>query len=257
LSNSDPTSEQGPAEATGVNSENPQQSGERRLVLAVDSALGACSAAVIDAEGGDVLAMESVEMDRGHAEALVPMVGRVMQEAGIGFEDLDRVVTTIGPGSFTGLRVGIAAARGFGLAADKPVVGISTLDALTAPYISDSETVPIVAAIDARHDNVYLQMIGAGGRQLVAPRLTSLGEALRSVAIGLVRVIGSGANILVNQWPVPDVPAPLLVDARAAPDIVWVARLGAKADPARAQPRPLYLRAPDARPQDAHRLQRR
>jgi tRNA threonylcarbamoyladenosine biosynthesis protein TsaB len=212
---------------------------------------------VIDAESGDVLAVESVAMDRGHAEALVPMVGRVMREAGLGFEDLDRVVTTVGPGSFTGLRVGIAAARGFALAADKPVVGVSTLDALAAPYISDSETVPIVAAIDANHGNLYLQMIGAGGRLLVAPRIASLAEALRAVAIGLVRVIGSGANLLVNQWPSPDVPAPLLVDARTAPDIVWVARLGAKTDPARAQPRPLYLRVPDARPQEAHRLPRR
>lgn len=226
-------------------------------MLAVDSALGACSAALFDAEHGEVIAFESVDMDRGHAEALVPMVGRVMQMAGVEFEELDRIVTTVGPGSFTGLRVGISAARGFGLASGKPVVGVSTLDALAAPYVTESETVPIVAAIDARHGNFYLQMIGAGGRLLVAPRIASLAEALRSVAIGLVRVIGSGAHLLVNQWPAPEVPVPLLVDSRAAPDIVWVARLGAKADPARAVPRPLYLRTPDARPQDSHRLPRR
>jgi tRNA threonylcarbamoyladenosine biosynthesis protein TsaB len=92
---------------------------------------------------------------------------------------------------------------------------------------------------------------------LVAPRVASLSDAVRAVAIGLVRIIGSGAHLLANQWPVPDVPMPLLVDARPAPDIEWVARLGAKIAPEKAIARPLYLRAPDARPQDAHRLQRR
>jgi tRNA threonylcarbamoyladenosine biosynthesis protein TsaB len=179
-----------------------------------------------------------------------------MEKSRLDFEDLDRIVTTVGPGSFTGLRVGISAARGIGLACDKPVVGVSTLDALTAPFISETETVPIVAAIDARHGNFYLQMIGAGGRKLISPRVMSLPDVLRSIAIGLVRIIGSGADLIAAQWPTPDIPAPLLVDSRAAPDIRWVARLGANADPAGSPPKPLYLRAPDARPQDAHRLPR-
>jgi tRNA threonylcarbamoyladenosine biosynthesis protein TsaB len=195
-------------------------------------------------------------MSRGHAEVLIPLVERVMHDARLGFDALDRIVTTIGPGSFTGLRVGISAARGFALAAGKPAVGVSTLDALAAPYVAELETVPVVAAIDAKHGNLYLQMIGAGGRVLVAPRVASLSDAIRSVAIGLVRIIGSGAELLAYQWPV-EVPPPVLVDPRVAPDIEWVARLGAKFVPEKAVPRPLYLRAPDARPQDAHRLQRR
>jgi tRNA threonylcarbamoyladenosine biosynthesis protein TsaB len=226
-------------------------------VLAIDTALGACAAAVFDATLGHSLAVQSYVMSRGHAEVLIPLVERVMHDGHVNFDRLDRIVTTIGPGSFTGLRVGISAARGFGLAAGRPVVGVSTLDALVAPYVNDVETVPIVAAIDAKHGNLYMQMVGAGGRVLVAPRLASLGEAVRAVAIGLVRIIGSGAELLANQWPAPDIPSPLLVDARPAPDIEWVARLGAKAIPEKALPRPLYLRAPDARPQDAHRLQRR
>ncbi|HEY7458412.1 MAG TPA: tRNA (adenosine(37)-N6)-threonylcarbamoyltransferase complex dimerization subunit type 1 TsaB [Xanthobacteraceae bacterium] len=226
-------------------------------MLAIDTALGACAAAVFDATLGHSLAVQSYVMSRGHAEVLIPLVERVMHDGHVNFDRLDRIVTTIGPGSFTGLRVGISAARGFGLAAGRPVVGVSTLDALVAPYVNDVETVPIVAAIDAKHGNLYMQMVGAGGRVLVAPRLASLGEAVRAVAIGLVRIIGSGAELLANQWPAPDIPSPLLVDARPAPDIEWVARLGAKAIPEKALPRPLYLRAPDARPQDAHRLQRR
>ena len=102
-------------------------------VLAIDTALAACSAAVLDTEHGGIVAAESLPMARGHAEALMPLVARVMDQAGMAFSDLDRVVVTTGPGSFTGLRVGIAAARGIALAVDKPAVGLSTLFAYAAP----------------------------------------------------------------------------------------------------------------------------
>jgi tRNA threonylcarbamoyladenosine biosynthesis protein TsaB len=92
-------------------------------VLAIDTALAACSAAVLDTEYGGILASESVPMVRGHAEALLPMLKRVMDKAELKFPDIDRIAVTTGPGSFTGLRVGIAAARGLALAAAKPAVG--------------------------------------------------------------------------------------------------------------------------------------
>ena len=225
-------------------------------VLAIDTALGACSAVLFDTVTNQPLAIQSVEMNRGHAEALIPLVERVMKAADAKFDAIDRIATTVGPGSFTGLRVGIAAARGFALACQKPAVGVTTLDALSAPYVTEKEAVPVVAAIDALHDNFYLHMVGAGGRMLVAPRIASLHEAIRAVALGLVRIVGSGATMLASHWPLQEVPAPLLVDPRPAPDVTWVARLGAAADPERALPRPLYLRPPDARPQDAHRLPR-
>ena len=98
------------------------------------------------------------------------------------FRDLDRVVVTTGPGSFTGLRVGIAAARGIALAAGKPAVGVSTLSAYAAPYLADDDNAPVVAAIDARHEHVYLQVFGPGGRTLIAPRLAPLSEAVRAAA---------------------------------------------------------------------------
>ena len=78
--------------------------------------------------------------------------------------EIDRIVVTTGPGSFTGLRVGISAARGIALAANKPAVGVSTLLAYAAPHLGDDETTPVVAAIDARHDHVYLQTFAPGGR---------------------------------------------------------------------------------------------
>src|SRR6266480_2507810 len=148
-------------------------------VLAIDTALEACSAAVFDTSSG-VLASETRGMARGHAEHLMPLIARVMNEGGFEFADLDRIAVTTGPGSFTGLRVGISAARGIALAAGKPAIGLSTLAGLAAPYIAADDSMPVVAAIDAHHDNVYLQVFGPSGRTLVPPRIASLREALKA-----------------------------------------------------------------------------
>ena len=225
-------------------------------VLAIDTALEACSAAVLDTEQGGISARESLPMVRGHAEALLPLIARVMDSAGLEFAALDRIAVTTGPGSFTGLRVGIAAARGIALAAGRPAVGLSTLAAYAAPLIAADDTVPVVAVIDARHDHVYLQVFGPGGRTVVTPRVASLREALRAAATGAPRLIGTAAEMLAAAWPA-DQRAPRLVEARRAPDVDWVARLGAAATDTGMPPKPLYLRAPDAQPQNAAQLARR
>src|SRR6187549_161385 len=145
-------------------------------VLAIDTALEACAAAVLDTERG-TLASESLPMLRGHAEALMPLIARVMRQANIPFAALDRIGVTTGPGSFTGLRVGIAAARGIALAAGKPAFGLTTLSAFAAPHIAADETSGVTVAIDARHQHVYLQVFAAGGRTAVAPRIASVEDA--------------------------------------------------------------------------------
>ncbi|MFG1393583.1 tRNA (adenosine(37)-N6)-threonylcarbamoyltransferase complex dimerization subunit type 1 TsaB [Xanthobacter agilis] len=226
------------------------------FVLAIDTALSACSAAVLDAESDSIVAGDSLLMDRGHAEALIPLVQRVMEDAGLDFEHIGRVAVTVGPGSFTGLRVGLSAARGFALAANRPVVGVTTLAALAAPFLALDDAVPVVAAIDAKHGHVFLQMFGVGGRTLIAPKVTSVREAARAVAIGPARLVGSGARLLAEAWPSGEAP-PLHVDDVPAPDVAWVARLGVAADPEAALPKPLYLRPPDAKPQDKARIARR
>lgn len=224
-------------------------------VLAIDTALGACSAAVLDTERGG-FTDESVPMERGHAEALMPLVARVMAKAKMKFADLDRVAVTTGPGSFTGLRVGISAARGISLAAKKPAIGLTTLTAYAAPYINQDDTIPVTVAIDARHDHVYLQIFGPGGRTLIAPRIASLREAAKMSANGPARLVGNGAAMVAAAWPANEAP-PKLVEVAAAPDIKWVARIGAATSDTQGPPRPLYLRQPDAQPQDAARLPRR
>lgn len=224
-------------------------------VLAIDTALEACAAAVLDTSGG-ITASETAVMTRGHAEALMPLIARVMIRAGIEFGDLDRIAVTTGPGSFTGLRVGISAARGIALAAGKSAIGLSTLAGFAAPLIADDDSTQVVAAIDARHDHIYLQVFGVNGRTLVGPRTATVRDAARAAMTAPARIIGSAAKKLAAAWPKGAEP-PLLVEQLGAPDIDWIARLGAAAAEAHNPPKPLYLRAPDAQPQNAARLPRR
>lgn len=225
-------------------------------VLAIDTALAACSAAVLDSNRQVIIASETLVMQRGHAEALMPLIARVMDRAAVEFSDLDRIAVTIGPGSFTGLRVGISAARGIALAADKPAIGLTTLASFAAPHIAEDDARPVVSAIDARHDHVYLQVFGAGGRTLVSPKIAPLHEAVQAARSGPARIVGSAANLIAAAWPKAE-PPPAVVDQRGAPDIEWVARLAAVAADGHGPPKPLYLRAPDAKPQEAARLPRR
>ncbi|MEA2993700.1 MAG: tRNA threonylcarbamoyladenosine biosynthesis protein TsaB [Alphaproteobacteria bacterium] len=225
-------------------------------ILAIDTALAACAVAVLDTEDSALGASETTPMFRGHAEALMPMIARVMDKANIEFCDIDRIAVTTGPGSFTGLRVGLSAARGIALAAAKPAVGLSTLAAYAAPLIAQDDTLPVVTVIDARHEHVYMQVFGPGGRTLVAPRIASIRDAVRAAALASARIVGSGANLIAVAWPIAEQP-PAFVDAQSAPDIRWIARLGAAAPTGHEPPKPLYLRAPDAQPQDASRLSRR
>ena len=217
------------------------------LILAIDTALDACSAAVLDTGAGKLIAQESQPMKRGHAEALMPLIARVMKQSGIAFAALDRIAATTGPGSFTGLRVGLSAARGIALAAGKPVVGLTTLSAYAAPVVSESGQHPIISAIDARHDHVYFQVMSGDGSPLIRPQIAPIAEALEAARPGAPHLVGNAAQILADRWPA-DAPPPFKIDPQPAPDIAWVAWLGAAVSPEIAPARPYYLRAPDAKP---------
>ncbi len=153
---------------------------------------------------------------------------------------------TTGPGSFTGLRVGLSAARGIGLAASKPVVGLTTLTAYAAPVVSQNGEQPVISAIDARHDQVYFQVVSGNGSALIGPGIAPIEEALDASRFGAPHLVGNAANILAERWPA-QAPPPFKVDAQSAPDIAWVAWLGAAVTPDTAPARPFYLRAPDAK----------
>jgi tRNA threonylcarbamoyladenosine biosynthesis protein TsaB len=226
-----------------------------RRVLAIDTALGACSVCVMEAGRPLPIAFDSEEMATGHAEALMPMIERVMAQVDGGFASLERVAVSIGPGSFTGLRIGIAAARAIGLAAEIPVVGVSTLSAYAAPLINAEESGVIAVGIDARHGAVFFQAFTAAGRTIVLPRVISVKEAGRAIGSGPVKLAGSGAAALAVEAMSLGLKA-AIADLKPAPDITWVARLGLAADPASALPKPLYLRAPAVTPQESKAVPR-
>jgi tRNA threonylcarbamoyladenosine biosynthesis protein TsaB len=176
-------------------------------------------------------------MHRGHQERLAPMLGEAMAAAGAGFADLDRIGVTVGPGSFTGLRVGLAFAKGLAIARGIPCVGVGVLEALAA---STGERGQVLAAIDARREQLYLQMF-EGGRASGPPSAVLIVELAALKPSQHLTIVGSGARILAEAAP----------DARilplAAPDPVAIARLAAQAAVPEAPPSPIYLRAPDAR----------
>ncbi|PXW66523.1 tRNA threonylcarbamoyl adenosine modification protein YeaZ [Methylobacterium sp. B4] len=223
-------------------------------ILAIDTALEACAACVATDDSDDLLAEESMPLVRGHAEALLPLIERIMARVEGGFEGLDRVAVTVGPGSYTGLRVGLSAARAIGLAANIPVVGVTTLSALLAPQLALNGEATIVAAIDARHGAVYLQAMSVAEGVVVPPRHVALEEAVALLGRRPAILTGSGAPALAAVAGAAGLPVE--VAETGAPQIAWVASLGLVADPDQALPRPLYLRGPDAQPQDHARLAR-
>ncbi|WP_230531747.1 tRNA (adenosine(37)-N6)-threonylcarbamoyltransferase complex dimerization subunit type 1 TsaB [Microvirga roseola] len=225
-------------------------------VLAIDTALGACSACIWQAGDEEPMAVESIAMERGHAEALLPLIDRVASQVERGFKSLDRVAVTVGPGSYTGLRVGISAARGIGLAAGIPVVGVATLSAFIAPLMAGQERRGLfTAAIDAKHGHIYIQAIAPGGRAIIPPSLLSFRDALRLLGSGPILVTGSAAAMLAAEARIHGIEA-RIADVSPFPNITWVARLGALADPNQALPKPLYLREADAKPQSGARIAR-
>jgi tRNA threonylcarbamoyladenosine biosynthesis protein TsaB len=204
-------------------------------ILALDTALELCSVAVLD--GGRVLAARAEPMARGHQERLAPLVAEVMAEAGIGFEAIERIGVGVGPGSFTGLRVGLAFAKGLGVALDIDVVGVSDLVALGAGSSGFA-----AAVIDARRGQVYAQPF-RDGVAVEPPRALSTEDlAIWLIDIdqdGPAQLVGPGAALLTNAFPAAQ------VDPRGGPDPVILAQLTRSTDPA--PPHPIYLRAPDAK----------
>jgi tRNA threonylcarbamoyladenosine biosynthesis protein TsaB len=206
-------------------------------ILVIDTCLAACQVGLFD--GGRLIFGLSQPMERGHQERLAPMAAEVMTGAKASFGDLSRIAVTIGPGSFTGLRVGLAFAKGLRLATGAPLVGVGTLAALAASTSSDGLTAGV---IDARRGMVYLQAF-ENGSPLSAPDILPASEAssrLEVIAPGLWQVVGPGAGLLADADNTD-------THELAAPDLLALGDLAALATPT-GDVTPLYLRAPDAKP---------
>lgn len=222
-------------------------------VLAIETAGATCGVALLDDD--KVVAMRQRRMAKGHAETLPPMAIAVAAEVGppaidawrdVGIAGLiDRVVVVTGPGSFAGVRVGLALARGLGAGSGIDVVGV---DALAALHASHSPAVegPVAVVADARRGEVFASFFDADGRCLDGPFAASYDAASTRLPKGPLTLVGDGARHLPDphaKWRIDD----------AMRDVspIALSRLGATLDPAAHPPTPVYLRAPDAAPSAA------
>lgn len=220
----------------------------QRTLLALDTATTGCSACVWRA--GDALAVLDTPMARGQAEHLMPLIDQVLNAAGVQPPDLDAIAVTVGPGAFTGLRIALAAARGFALALDVPCVGVSTLEAVAFGVDVDERAHRrVLAVVDSKRDDVFAQLFSTALEPLSEPVAAGADELAGLLEPGeSIVVVGDGAERALAWLKAKGVDA-RASRARALPDPVVVARLAARA---LAQGRmlsaePLYLRPPDAK----------
>ncbi|WP_114388976.1 tRNA (adenosine(37)-N6)-threonylcarbamoyltransferase complex dimerization subunit type 1 TsaB [Notoacmeibacter marinus] len=214
------------------------------VLLALDTASSSCAVALVGADG-TLLAARTEERRTGHAERLVPMIADILAEAGLAKGDLTKIAVSIGPGSFTGVRTAIAAARGLALALSIPAVGVTTLEALAAEARLKLGAVPILAAIDAGRDEVYAAAFDANGNCVMQPCRLPYGrfaEGGSDLPLNDLRLVGDGIASL-------GLTADALPDSRTGA-IETIAVLGRHREPNDA-PQPLYLRGADAKPPSA------
>ena len=223
-------------------------------LLALDTAANLCSVAILDAGNGTVLAQISEDIGKGHAERLMAIIGQAVAGADISMNEIGKVVASIGPGSFTGVRVGVATARGLALALHCRAVGISTLQALAFDAAETFPGRPVLVAIDARRDELYGQFFAADGAAASEPMVVSLPGIIEQLTDrGSNLVLSGSASPLVNAA----LPHPLdVASTMATGRIESFARLGMQPQFA-TLPRPLYLRGLDVKPQQGFVLKRR
>jgi N6-L-threonylcarbamoyladenine synthase len=210
------------------------------IILALDTAGVDCAAALYDSGRDTVLGEASDMIGKGHAEHLMGIVDRALDQAGITLSAVERIAVTVGPGSFTGIRVGVAAARGFALSLAVPAVGVTTLAVMAEAERQRSPGQPVLAAMDAKRNEIYLQTFDSGGNPIDEARAVTIEEAQAFAAEFDGAVAGSATPLLK-----PDATGE---HANHCP-ISIVARLGAAAETSSGKPKPLYLRGPDAKPQ--------
>ena len=217
------------------------------LVLAFDTAMAACSVAVW--RNGDIVAFRHVLQQRGHAETLIPMIDEVCREAGVAVRDVDRIGVTVGPGTFTGQRVGLAAARALAIGSRVEIRGTTTLRAVAMGVLEQDRGGLVAAVFDARRGEVYAQAFDSGFAALGKPQVMPP-AALAGWADGLppgeVALVGSGSTLA--EGPLKAAGRRVrLSGAPDQPDARIVARWAAGAATDVWPPSPLYLRAPDAK----------
>ncbi len=211
------------------------------LTLAFDTATVGCSVAVV--RGETPLAEIRECMRRGQAERLLPMIGEVLEQAAIDYSAIDRIAVTTGPGTFTGIRLGLAAARGLALALDRPVAGSSGLVAMAAEVAASTLTdSPFLVAIDSRRQSAFIQAFAADGTAMNAP-VEHEEAALRAILAETPQPIAGDAAAAISAANPGCIRLPI---DRPSPAFIARCAFARAAEPW--QLRPIYVRPPDATP---------
>ncbi|NTU76676.1 MAG: tRNA (adenosine(37)-N6)-threonylcarbamoyltransferase complex dimerization subunit type 1 TsaB [Alphaproteobacteria bacterium] len=208
-------------------------------ILSIDSAGKGCAACVW--QDGEVLALAEERMERGQDARLVPLVQEVMAAASCAFDALDRIAVTRGPGSFTGLRIGLATARGLGLASGKPVIGVDRFSVFRAQQGALRDNLLVV--IDSKRRELFVRAYAAAGATPEAGMMAP--EELAAMAKNLAGPVVARGDALDMMRSF--LPQEVAFCSATEPEVVTCAALAALADdrdPA-FLPRPLYLRPPD------------
>lgn len=234
-------------------------------ILAFDTSMKACSVAVLRGREGEHGLFQAFEKrDRGHMERLMPMIEQVMGKAGLEYQELDRIAVTTGPGTFTGVRIGISSARALALAADCPLVSTTSLQVMAwsaqgqlgdAAGVSQSDH-SIAIAVDARRGQIYFQLYAADASEMTEPVALTLDAAARLLPGTAIFISGSAASQLANIADQPN-RAVRAVAAGLQPEAAVLVRKAKDLPLAKGPVSPLYLRPPDAKPQTDKVLPRR
>ncbi|CAI2931336.1 tRNA (adenosine(37)-N6)-threonylcarbamoyltransferase complex dimerization subunit type 1 TsaB [Aminobacter niigataensis] len=216
------------------------------ILLAIDCAASLCAASIHDADAGRELGRCVRDLGKGHAEHLMAVIEEALAQAGKAYADLGRIAVSTGPGSFTGVRVGVSAARGFSLALKIPAVGVTTLEALAYETRQALGPMKVQAALDAGREELHAALYDANGKALREPAVLSLAEAVEIASSAPMALAGTAAQSIANAVGVDK--ALQIGPLAATADIGTYARLAAAKQPGD-RPKPLYLRAPDAKPQ--------
>jgi tRNA threonylcarbamoyladenosine biosynthesis protein TsaB len=215
------------------------------IVLAFDTAMAGCSAALFDTLKQEVLSERFIAMSKGHADAIAPLIHEIMGEAKLEFGELGLIGATTGPGTFTGVRTGMAMGRGLALSLGIPMIGMDTLSAIACniQHLSGS----VAVAVDARRGEIYFALFDRDLTMMHEPAVLLAEDAAGRLPDGVLNVLGTGAEALIDAAPGKAVIKSSAGDLPRAS--VFISRVAAM-KPDAAAPEPLYLRPPDAKPQE-------
>lgn len=220
-------------------------------VLAIDCAASLCAACVYDAAAGQELGRSVLDLGKGHAEHLMAVIAEAMEAGAAGYADLSAIAVSVGPGSFTGLRVGVSTARGLALALKVPAIGVTTLEALAAEAAAAFPGRAVLAALDAGRDEIHAALYDQMSVLTYGPAVTTLADAT-AMAMENSSVLAGTAHSQIAALAGHDFD---IGPRTPTAEILTYARLAA-AKGTGERPKPLYLRGADAKPQAGFILSR-